>query len=75
MEGWKTRLVVTEDGKGINKLKINIRKGFLQGYSYSPVGFCLTEVPTSMLIEETDRYTMGQRQRKLKEHTADLLTT
>ena len=36
-------------------------KGFLQGDSYSPVGFCLTEVHVAMLIEETDGYTMGQR--------------
>ena len=35
-------------------------KGFLQGDSYSPVGFCLTEVPVAMLIEEADGYPMGQ---------------
>ena len=48
---------------------INIEKGFLQGDSYAVVGFCLTEVPVSMLIkevpvsmliEETDGYTKGQ---------------
>ena len=64
MEGWKTRLEVTEDGKVLASRKINIRKGFLQGDSYSPVGFCLTEVPISMLIEETDGYTMGQRDKE-----------
>ena len=36
-------------------------KGFLQVDSYSPVGFCLTQVPVAMMIEETDGYTMGQR--------------
>ena len=41
MEGWKTKLEVTEDGKVLTSRKINIRKGFLQGESYSPVGFCL----------------------------------
>ena len=61
MEGWKTRLEVTEDEKILTSRKINIRKGFLQGDSYSVVGFCLTEIPISMLIEETDGYTMGQR--------------
>ena len=65
MEGWKTRLEVTEDGKVLTSRKINIRKGFLQGDSYSPVGFCLTEVPISMLIEETDGvYNGTKRQRK-----------
>ena len=64
MEGWKTRLEVTEDGKVLASRKINIRKGFLQGDSYSPVGFCLTEIPISMLIEETDGYTMGQKDKE-----------
>ena len=59
MEGQKTRLEVTEDGKVLTSRKINIRKGFLQGDSYSLVGFCLTEVPISVLIEERDEYTMG----------------
>ena len=54
MQGWKTRLEVTEDGNVLTSRKINIRKGFLQGDSYSPVGLCLTEVPISLLIEETD---------------------
>ena len=35
-------------------------KGFLQGDSYSPVGFCLTEIPIAMMLEETDGYKMGQ---------------
>ena len=61
MEGWKIRLEVTEDVKLLTSRKINIRKRFLQGDSYSAVEFCLTEVPISMLIEETDGYTMGRR--------------
>ena len=61
MEGWNTRMEVTEDGKVLTSRKINIRKGFLQGDSCSPVGFCLTEVPISMLIKETDGYTVGRR--------------
>ena len=61
MEGWKTRLEVIEDGKGLTSRKINIRKGFLQRDSYSPVGACLMEVPISMLIDETDWYTMRRR--------------
>ena len=37
MDKWKTRLEVIEDGKVLTSGKINIRKGFLQGDSYSPV--------------------------------------
>ena len=74
MEGWKTRLEVTEDGKVLKSRKINIRKGFLQGDSYSPVGFCLTEVLLSMLTEETDGYTMGQRDKERVKRTHSLFT-
>ena len=69
MQGWKTRLEVTEDGNVLTSRKINIRKGFLQGDSYSPVGLCLTEVPISMLIEETDRYKMGPTKKKSKKNS------
>ena len=36
----------------------------MQGDSYSPVGFCLTGVLISLLTEETDGYTMGQRDKE-----------
>ena len=52
MEGWKTREKVFQDGKLSTSRKIKVRKWFLQEDSYSPVGFCLTEVPISMLIED-----------------------
>ena len=44
----------------------------MQGDTYSPVGFCLTEVPISMLIEESDRYTMGRRDKKRVKRTQSL---
>ena len=53
--------LVNENGKVSTSRMINIMKGFLQVDTYSPVGFCLTEVPVALLIEETDGYTMGQR--------------
>ena len=34
--------------------------GFLQGDSYSPVGFCLSEVPVCKLLQEIKGYRMGQ---------------
>ena len=32
----------------------------MQGDSYSPVGFGLTEVPITMMLEETDGYKLGK---------------
>ena len=72
MEGWKTRLEVTEDGKVLTSRKINIRKGFLQGDSDSPVRFHLTEVPVSMSIKKTDGYKMGQRDKERVKKTHSL---
>ena len=61
MEGWKTSLAINQDGKVTSSRVINIVKRFLQSDSYSPVGFCLTEVPAAMLTEESNGYKMGQR--------------
>ena len=58
MDGWKTRLEVTDDGKIRRSRMIEIKRGFLQGDSYSPVGFCLTEIPVTMLLEESSGYMM-----------------
>ena len=59
MEGWKTRLEVTEDVKVLTSRTTDITKGFLQADSYPLIGFSLNEAPASILIEETDGYTMG----------------
>ena len=46
---------------------MDIKKGFLQGDTYSPVGFCHTEIPVMMLLEESDGYQMGpQGKREIK---------
>ena len=73
MEGWKTRLEVNENGKVAKRRKINIVKGFLQGDNYSPVGFCLTEGPVAMLIEETDGYTIERGGEEIVKRTHRLL--
>ena len=54
--GWKTRLEVFHNGE-VQKSRV-IR--FLRGDSWSPVGFCLTEVPLSMMLEKTRGYTMDK---------------
>ena len=56
----KTKLEVAENGKTTRNREICIVRGFLQGNSYSPVGFCLTEVPVAKFMEDTDGYMMGQ---------------
>ena len=76
MEESKTRPEVTDDGKLLTSKKINIRKRFLQGDSYSPVGFCLTEVPISMLTRRLMAIQWDKETKKeSKEHIAYLLTT
>ena len=76
MEGCKTRLEVTENRNTLASRKIKIRKGFLRRDSYSPVGFCLAELPIPVLIEATEGYAMGQRDKeKVKTSAAYLLTT
>ena len=59
MSGWKTRLEVLSGQTKETSRWIDIKRGFLQGDSFSPVGFCLTEVPVAMLLEESDGYMMG----------------
>ena len=44
MELWKTRLEIWSKGEKITSGWINISCGFLQGDSYSPVGFCISEI-------------------------------
>ena len=72
MEGWETRLELNENGKILTSRKIKIRKRFLQGDSYSSVGFCLTEVLISILIQETHGYTMGQKDKDRVKRTPSL---
>ena len=53
MDGWKTNLEVNDGGEIRTSRWIRTLKGLLQGDSYSPVGFCLTEMPIVMLLDET----------------------
>ena len=72
MKGWKTGLEVTQNGKVKTSRLLNILKGFLQGDSYAPVGFCLNEVPVFMLLEETDGCKMGQKDEERMKRTHSL---
>ena len=59
MVRWRTRLEVFDQGKKVVSRWIKIKRGFPQGDSYSPVGFCLTEIPIAMLLKGTEGYRMG----------------
>ena len=63
MKGLKTQLEVKHDGK----IKVLADGSTLEEDSYSPVGFCSTEVPVAMLLEQTDGYKVrkpGERNHK-----------
>ena len=60
MRYWKTRLEIWNEGKKKVSRWIEIMCGFLQGDSYSPMGFCLSEVPVCKFLRETKGYRMGQ---------------
>ena len=67
MVKWKTRLEVWNDGQKQVSRWIQIVCGFLQGDSYSPVGFCLTEVLVGKLLKASKGYKMGRPgQRNIK---------
>ena len=59
MRKWKTRLEVWVNGKKGISGWVKIKTGFLQGDSYSAVGFCLTEVPVCVLLSKIKGYKMG----------------
>ena len=59
MSGWKTRLVITSEREQRKSRWIQFNQGFLQGDSFSPVGFCICEIPILMLIESSKGYRMG----------------
>ena len=59
MELWKTRAELWNKGKKMKSTWINISCGFLQGDSYSPVGFCISEIPVCRLLEQSRGYRMN----------------
>ena len=59
MEKWKTRLEIWNNGEKIISRWIDIMCGFLQGDSYLPVGFCISEIPVCKLLQQSKGYRMG----------------
>ena len=73
MDGWKAKLEVNDGGKIKTSRWISMLKGFLQGDSYSAVRFCLTEVPFTVLLDETEGYRLGQPGRRCIKRTHSLV--
>ena len=46
--------------KKVSVDRLNTMCGFLQGDSYSPLGFCMSEIPVCKLLQESKGYRMGQ---------------
>ena len=73
MSGWKTRLEIKMGSQMVVSRWINIFRGFLQGDSFSPVGYCLTVVPIGMLISVSDGYVLGKPGDRSLKRTHSLL--
>ena len=70
---WSTRLEVYGDGEKATSRIIKFNRGFLQGDSYSAVGFCLSEVPICIFIADSKGYRMGKDRNVKKTLTLLLL--
>ena len=51
MKKWKTLLEDRNGNKLLRSQWIDIKKRFLKGHIYSPVGFFCTEIPSVTLLE------------------------
>ena len=60
MSKWKTRLEIWNEGDTVTSRWIEILSGFLQGDSYSPVGFCISEIPLCKLLKQSKGYRMRE---------------
>ena len=54
----KTRLEICSKVQKMKSRWINIPCGFLQGDSYSPVGFCISKIPVCQLLQQGRGYRM-----------------
>ena len=58
-ERWKSRLVIKNGKDLLSSSLIQFKTRFLQGDSWSPVGFCLCEVLIGIMVSQTSGYLMG----------------
>ena len=72
MSKWKTRLEIWNGSKKMTSRWIRIFCRFLQGDSYSPVGFCITEIPVCILLQHSGGYRMGEPGNRVVKRTHSL---
>ena len=72
MSKWKTRLEIWNGSEKMTSRWIRILCGFLQGDSYSPVGFCITEIPVCILLQHSRGYRMGEPGNRVVRRTHSL---
>ena len=74
MKNWKTSLEVSDGKQRQVSCWIHISCGFLQGDSYSSIGFGLLEVPVWLMFNESRGYRMGPPGQRLDKRTHSLFT-
>ena len=72
MSKWKTRLEIWNGSEKMTSRWIRILCGFLQGDSYSPFGFCITEIPVCILLQHGRGYKMGEPGNRVIKRTHSL---
>ena len=72
MSKWKTRLEIWNGSEKMTSRWIRILCGFLQGDSYSLVGFCITEIPVCILLQHSGGYRMGEHGNRVIKGTHSL---
>ena len=58
---WTTRLEIWDEGAIKRSKPIKFKRGFFQGDAFSPVGFCITEIPLGILLDKVPGYMLGER--------------
>ena len=69
---WKTRLEIWNGGEKMTSRWIRVLCGFLQGHSYSPVGFSISEIPVCILLQKSRGYRMGEPGKRMISRTHSL---
>ena len=60
MRKWKTRVEIWNEGENVTSRWIEIQCGLLQRDCYSPVRFCVSDIPVCQLLQQRKGYSMGK---------------
>ena len=72
MSKWNTGLEIWNGSEKMTSRWIRILCGLLQGDSYSPVGFCIREIPIDILLQHSWGYRMGEPGNRAVQRTHSL---